>query len=481
MKLTIFATIVVAITASGSSAESTRGHHQRNLRGVVAPVGSSVRDAATFWWPHVVTFATRYAPSAGLIDGCDVLSDPSLARTDNAIPWNTFLHMSLPDITAKLPIRKPNFDTLYSIAYLDLTDGHADITLPQTQTYWMMQLMDTHQESFPKLPGVTPNSISIGGHSKVRVRLGSQSIAGDASTLDTVSPTPFVWIIFRLECSRDETQLRTAEQRSMVVRMASIPATSNASGGFDEYATAVAGIDRSLAPIEMVEQMSFEQYLGAVQYIYDNWFLPGDKSFAAAHPPSLFNRKPRLSADVIQHFDPNIATAKYMAAGLRAGTVVNTAGWIAVLGDEVGAYGVNSDARVALGLVGLGANRVSDAIYPSATHDSAGRALLGGESYLMTFSETINPSGFISLTGYDMVGNIAPSDESGAHLMVSGIRAGTKVIINPTGKEEFEYDYAIRVLREDSDSNTDNFELTMRIYSPVGFSPASLPSIIKQA
>jgi hypothetical protein len=210
---------------------------------------------------------------------------------------------------------------------------------------------------------------------------------------------------------------------------------------------------------------------------------------------------------------------EFVIRGYLTGTVELAHGWKALIGPEVGQYGGDSNARSTVAYVGLGANRVQDAIYPTAEYDANGDRLVSGKSYVLVFPEAISPHGFLSLTAYDSAGNISPSrGSSGAHLMLSGVEVGTTVAINPypynpntqsTEESEAEaeaeatmnvcrsgsgsgnntevdnagdavdadtdacrskkkkYDHSFTVVRGDpSDDQTRHFEITLRIYSP---------------
>jgi hypothetical protein len=81
--------------------------------------------------------------------------------------------------------------------------------------------------------------------------------------------------------------------------------------------------------------------------------------------------------------------------------VKNVNGW--VFDTETGIYGTNYLNRALVAALGLGANRIQDAIYPISTKDADGRAYDGANRYVMRFEkgETPPAKGFWSLTMYD--------------------------------------------------------------------------------
>jgi hypothetical protein len=77
-------------------------------------------------------------------------------------------------------------------------------------------------------------------------------------------------------------------------------------------------------------------------------------------------------------------------------------GWYIQTG-AIGAYGSDYSLRAATALLGLGANRPEDAIYPSARTDGDGQALSGANRYVLHFPKGQAPpvDGFWSVTLYD--------------------------------------------------------------------------------
>jgi hypothetical protein len=96
---------------------------------------------------------------------------------------------------------------------------------------------------------------------------------------------------------------------------------------------------------------------------------------------------------------PQIALEKITEHGKSAGTVVN--GW--TFQTEMGTYGVNYIQRAYITLIGLGANRPQDAIYPTSSADVYGMPLQGSNQYVIHFDKGETPpvKGFWSLTMYN--------------------------------------------------------------------------------
>jgi hypothetical protein len=85
-------------------------------------------------------------------------------------------------------------------------------------------------------------------------------------------------------------------------------------------------------------------------------------------------------------------------------------GW-ATIGNGIGAYGTDYLWRAEVAELGLGANTVQEAVYPTALTDSSGRPLSGVSDYRLVFKRGQAPPNraFWSLTMYDSSGFLVPN------------------------------------------------------------------------
>jgi hypothetical protein len=326
------------------------------------------------------------------------------SRTGRA-SLNQFGHMvAFPPATFRAVVR-PNFDALYSIAWLDLEEEALVMTLPQTDRYHVFQIMDAWTEVF-----AAPGTRMIGSEGGTYLIVGPEW-QGEAPKDMTLlrSPTPHAWIIGRI-------QTNTAADYAFVHNLQAQTTLTPLSRWGTDYLPPKGELDPSVdmktPPMITVGNMDGKAFFTRLMEALK-------KDPPLIHDQGIVARMKRLGLELGRSLDFGAlptpiqqALREGAAAGLKAihrrtKTRMETPknGWIMLRG-AIGAYGADYLFRAAIALYALGANRPEDAIYPALEVDAEGRPLSGASRYILHFPSGQTPpvDGFWSITMYDEQG-----------------------------------------------------------------------------
>lgn len=109
-------------------------------------------------------------------------------------PMNTFSHARTFTPATFRGATHPNFDTLYSVGWLDLTREPVIISVPDTRgRYYLLQLLDMWMDTFA---GVGKRTTGTGAGNFAVVGPGWQGVLPQGVQRIN-APTPFIWVIGR--------------------------------------------------------------------------------------------------------------------------------------------------------------------------------------------------------------------------------------------------------------------------------------------
>ncbi len=320
-------------------------------------------------------------------------------------PMNTYSHVrAYPDADFKTVVR-PNFDTLYSSAWLDLTTEPVILSMPAADDrYYLLPMLDMWTDVFA-VPGWRTSG--TGKQTYAIVPPGfSGSLPKDVERID--APTPHVWVIGRIKTDGpDDYKAVNAIQDGMSIT----PLSSWGKSIPPVQQNIDASVDMKTPPLEAVNALTPEEYFARASQLLSTY-----KPHATDW--SVLSRLQSVGFELGKKFDlsgadPTIArefargakdALKVMLAKLNSmGRPVN--GW-AMNTDTMGVYGNYYLKRAIVSMVGLGANQPEDAIYPLCFADADGQPLTGDKSYVLHFNADNLPPvhAFWSVTMYDAAG-----------------------------------------------------------------------------
>jgi hypothetical protein len=390
----------------------------------------------------------------------------NIARPEGiSAPANTFANIpAYPTADMKVVVR-PNFDTLYSSAWLDLTKEPVIVSAPDTHgRYYLLPMLDMWTDVFAS-PGWRTTGTKAGDFA-VTPPGWTGSLPAGVVRID--APTPNVWIIGRTKTDgpADYSAVNAIQAGYRIT-----PLSDWGKAAQPVVGTVDPGVDMKTPPKITVDSMPAAKFFAAAAEI-----LKVQPPHVTDQPIiALMQRigiEPGKSFD-LDKVDPAIKsgleTAPEDALKLMAWKVASLArvvnGW-SMNTDTMGVYGNYYLKRAIIAQFGLGANLPEDAIYPLNLADEAGKPLDGGSDYVLHFEKGATPpvDAFWSVTLYDAQGyQVANS------LNRFAVSSWMPFKTNPDGSLDLYFQNASPGADKEANwlpAPKGPFNLTMRLYAP---------------
>jgi hypothetical protein len=298
----------------------------------------------------------------------------------------------------------PNADTLYSAAWVDLSDGPYMLSYPDMgKRYFMFPMLDAYTNVI-KTPGARDN----GGAPATYVITGPSWKGGKLpqGANEVKSPTNTVWIIGRTYCDGTPEDYKAVHDLQDQYKL--YPASAYGQKYTPPPGRVDPKVNEKQSVRDQVEAMTADQFFNAAA------------KAMAVDPPSRFDgsmvaRMAKIGLVPGQPFSsanmsPDVAAAfqsvpttgqERIKAQLKDGGAAMQNGWMVIT--KTGDYGMNYIQRAFVASVGLGANTPQQAVYPVADADAAGSPLNGAAKYIIHFNRGMTPpvKAFWSVTMYD--------------------------------------------------------------------------------
>jgi hypothetical protein len=358
-----------------------------------------------------------------------------------------------------------NFDTLYSIAWLDLTNEPMVVSAPDTDgRYYLLPMLDMWTDVF-----ASPGWRTTGTQAQNYLLTPPGWTGAVPPGMTRISaPTSYVWIIGRTKTDGPPDydavhkiqagyKITPLSDWGKIARPVEVKIDPN--------------VDMKTPPKRQIDSMSAGKFFA---YAAD---------LLKTNPPHLTDqpivaRLKKIGIEPGKSFDLDkadlsvrnaLATAPEDAQQLMAWKVPTLArvanGW-SMNTDTMGVYGNYYLKRAIVAQLGLGANLPEDAIYPINLADETGKPLEGSNKYALHFDKGNTPpaNAFWSVTLYDAEGFQVANP-----LNRFAISSWMPLSYNPDGSLDLYFQNESP--GKDKDANwlpapKGAFNLTMRLYSP---------------
>jgi len=395
------AALAIFALALGLASSGAQGEAAPKARDIALQDAYEIaREAYIYAYPMVLMDATRAQLTNFADSGRAGFGPPNRFNNARAFPPADFR-----------AVVRPNVDTLYSSAWLDLGPEPVVLSVPATDRYFMLPMLSMWTDVF-----AAPGTRTTGPDSAREFVVAGPKWSGAVPPgLELIrSPTRWVWIIGRTQTNGagDYANVHSIQDRYRL--------TPLSAWGKADYAPPPGKVDpaidmRTPPPAQVARMDAAAFFARFAEVLKDNPPNPADYptlhrlqrvGLVAGNDFDLGSAPPAVR----QAFERGTADAKKeLAEAARKSSGEAASGWsYRVTG---GAYGVDYRFRAAIAYSALGYNLPQDAVYPSLARDSEGRPLDGNERYVLHFGKGELPPvrAFWSVTAYDADGYFIPN------------------------------------------------------------------------
>src|SRR5262245_1931801 len=300
---------------------------------------------------------------------------------------------------------RPNFDTLYSSAWVDLTREPMVISVPDTGgRYYLLPMLDMWTDVFAS-PGWRTTGTKAANFLLVPPGWNGKVLSG-FTRID--APTPYVWIIGRTKTDgpTDYEAVHAIQKGYKITPLS----------GWGKPPVQVKQVIDPTVDLKTPPKTQVDTMQGVKLFAYAAELLK-------PHPPHITDEPivarmkrigiergksfdaARLDAGVQKAIEDAPAAAQKLMAW-KMPTLARVVNQWSMNTDTMGVYGNYYLKRAMIAQVGLGANLPEDAIYPFNLGDENGKPLDGANKYAIRFASNEMPpaEAFWSITMYDPEG-----------------------------------------------------------------------------
>lgn len=303
---------------------------------------------------------------------------------------------------------KPNVDTYYTTAWMDLSSGPLVLEVPSTNRYFLLPLFDAYSNVF-KSPGTRTIDTSV---SHIFYIAGPDDNSDLPEGMELIqAPTNMVWMLGRIQVNSFEDGVEVVYPIQDNIRLTPYQY-------YGQNYTPPKGAKNSVYdianPVKYIEKMPLGIFFNQMANLMNE------------NPPADYDREILKEMKIIgiEQIDgvyKSNFSVDNSPTGIRKqlrqipftmgntwiesqGTETTYNGWLIQTGDK-GNYQNNYTQRAYQAYTGLGANLPEDAIYPTLTTQTNSIPLNSECKYTLTFQPEdlppVNQDAFWSLTAYN--------------------------------------------------------------------------------
>jgi hypothetical protein len=391
---------------------------------------------------------------------------PNAEAVNMRAPLNQFAHARAYPRADEKDVVRFNFDTLYSLAWLDLSRGPIVLSVPNMSgRYYLLPMLDMWTDVFAVV-GTRTTGDGAGAY-VVTAPGWTGPLPEGLRRIE--APTSAIWILGRTQTNgpSDYDNVHKAQDGYRLTPLAQW----GKSYAPPANAPTDASIDDMTPPLKQVNAMDGVAMLSRLADLMVKYpphpndypilfrlrslgLEPGKPFNASKLTPQTIAAINKAGADSLASLPPRMR---------RQGDFVN--GWN-IGREHMGAYGIAYAWRAAIAMGGLGANLADDAVYPIAFVDGDGRPLTGDHKYLLHFAKAEIPpaNAFWSVTMYDKEGLQIPNP-----LNRFAVGSHDKLTFNADGSLDLFLQAESPGAAKESNwlpAPRGEFQPTMRLYSP---------------
>jgi len=325
-------------------------------------------------------------------------------------PANMFNNASeFPPANFKAVVR-PNFDTLYSSAFLDMTKEPVVVSVPDTNgRYYLLPMLDMWSDVFAS-PGWRTTGTKAQNFLVAMQGWNGPTPAG-LTRID--APTPYVWVIGR---TKTDGPPDYAAVHKIQAGYKVTPLSQWGKAAIPPEVRIDPSVDMTTPPKVQVDTMAAEKYFAYAAeliktvppHVTDEPILAQMRRLGIEPGKSLnFAALDPAARQALE----NAPKAAQQLMAWKMATIARVANGWSMNTDTMGVYGNYYLKRAMVAQLGLGANLPEDAIYPLNLADNMGKPLDGSNRYTIHFDKGQIPpvDGFWSITLYDTEGFQVPN------------------------------------------------------------------------